>query len=110
MPTANKAPTRQPNLALEILNDFITHKWVILLLLLNVASALMVVQFAHLNRLAFIEQDKLFQQRDELDLEWRHNLLEQRTLAEHSRIEAIVGQQLGLSRPTLADEVVVRLQ
>lgn len=107
---ANKTSTRQPNLAFEILNDFITHKWVILLLLVNVASALMVVQFAHLNRLAFIEQDKLFQQRDELDLEWRHNLLEQRTLAEHSRVEAIVGQQLGLFRPTLADEVVVRLQ
>lgn len=101
---------RQPNLAIEILNDFIAQKWVVLLLLLNVATALMVVHFAHLNRLAFIEQDTLFQQRDELDLQWRHNLLEQRTLAEHSRIEALGERQLGLFRPKLADEVMVTLQ
>ena len=101
---------RQPNLAIEILNDFIAQKWTVFLICLNVATALSVVHFAHLNRLAFIEQDKLFQQRDELDIQWRHNLLEQRTLAEHSRIEALVGRQLGLFRPKLANEVVVTLQ
>ncbi|MFT5164108.1 MAG: cell division protein FtsL, partial [Alteromonadaceae bacterium] len=94
---------RQPNLAIEIANDLIAHKWVVVLMLFNVSSALMVVQFAHLNRLAFIEQDGLFQERDELDIQWRHNLLEQRTLGEHSRIEAVVGSELGLFRPKLAD-------
>ncbi|MFT4925588.1 MAG: cell division protein FtsL [Phenylobacterium sp.] len=101
---------RQPNLAIEIVNDLIVHKWTVLLILLNIATALMVVQFAHLNRQAFIEQDQLFGQRDDLDIEWRHNLLEQRTLAEHNRIETLVSEQLGLFRPKLANEVVVTLQ
>ncbi|NQZ11944.1 MAG: cell division protein FtsL [Algicola sp.] len=98
---------RQPNLAKEIFNDLFRHKLVLLFILVNVISALFIVQFAHMNRLAFIEQDRLLQQRDELDIQWRHNLIEQRTLAEHSRIEAIVGEKLGLYRPRLADEVVV---
>ena len=101
---------RQPNLAKEIFNDLFRHKLVLLFILVNVISALFIVQFAHMNRLAFIEQDRLLQQRDELDIQWRHNLIEQRTLAEHSRIEAIVGDKLGLYRPKLADEVVVSIQ
>lgn len=100
---------RQPNLAWEIIADFISHKWLLLLLLLNVGSALLVVHFSHLNRQAFIDQDRLFQQRDELDILWRHNVLEQRTLAEHSRIEEVVARHLQLLRPKPADEVVVSL-
>jgi cell division protein FtsL len=101
---------RQPNLAKEIFNDLLRHKLVLLLILVNVATALFIVQFSHMNRLAFIEQDRLLQQRDEVDIQWRHYILEQRTLAEHSRVEAIVRDQLGLYRPQLADEVVVTLQ
>ncbi len=101
---------RQPNLAKEIFNDLFRHKLVLVLILVNVTTALFIVQFAHMNRLAFIKQDKLLQQRDDLDLQWRHLLIEQRTLAEHSRIESIVGDKLGLYRGKLADEVVVNVQ
>lgn len=101
---------RQPNLAKEIINDLLRHKMVILLIVVNVVTAFSVVQFAHLNRLAVIEQDKLLQQRDELDIQWRHLILEQRTLAEHSRVEQIVEQNLGLFRPNLDDEVVVKVK
>lgn len=101
---------RQPNLAIEIFNDLMRHKLVLLLIGFNVASALIVVQFSHLNRLAFIEKERLSQQRDDLDIQWRHLILEQRTLAEHSRIEAIVRDKLGLYRPSLGDEVVVEVQ
>ena len=101
---------RGPNLAFEIINDLLRHKAVVFLIVINVVSALFVVQFAHWNRLAFIEQDRLLQQRDELDIYWRHLILEQRTLSEHSRIEQIVEDNLGLFRPQLEDEVVVRVK
>jgi cell division protein FtsL len=101
---------RQPNLAIEIINDLLRHKMVLFLIVINVITALFVVQFAHWNRLAFIEQDKLLQQRDDLDIYWRHLILEQRTLSEHSRIEQIVQENLGLFRPQLEDEVVVRVR
>ena len=68
-----------------IVRDWRAGKWQALLLLACVVSALMVVHFAHLNRQATIEQDALYQQRDQLDIEWRNLLLEQRALAEHSR-------------------------
>jgi len=101
---------RQLNLAKEIVNDLLRHKMVVGLVLINVVTALVAVQFAHLNRLAFIEQDRLLQQRDELDINWRHLILEQRTLSEHSRVETIVRENLGLFRPQLSDEVVVRVK
>ena len=101
---------RQFNLAKVIIADLLQHKWLLLLLLANVATAFVAVQFAHLNRMAVIEQDKLLQQRDELEIHWRHLLLEQRTLAEHSRVEALVERQLGMYRPKLSQEVVVRVQ
>ena len=104
------ADKKKTNLAKEIFNDLWRHKWVMALFLLNVVTALFIVHFAHMNRLAFIEQDRLLQERDELDIQWRHYLLEQRTLAEHSRVEAIVKEKLGLYRPLAKDEVVVNLQ
>jgi cell division protein FtsL len=36
-------------------------------------------------------------------------LLEQRALAEHSRIEQIAREKLGMSRPSTEEEVVVSL-
>ena len=101
---------RQPNLAKAIVHDLWSHKLMLLLVLANLASALLIVEFAHKNRLANIEQDQLRQQRDELDIEWRHYVLEQRTLAEHSRVEALVADKLQLYRPKPADEVVVSVQ
>ncbi len=101
---------RQPNLAKAIALDLMRHKLLLLLLVINVITALLIVQFSHLNRLAVIEQDRLNQQRDELNVEWRHYLLEQRTLSEHSRVEAEVHQQLGLYRPSPKEEVIVKLR
>lgn len=98
------------NLAKDIMQLLVQQKLVVLLIGLNVVSALLVVQFAHLNRLAIIEQEVLLQQRDELDVYWRHLILEQRTLTEHSRVEALVEEHLGLFRPKLGDEVVVKIK
>ena len=50
------------------------------------------------------------QERDELDVEWRNLVLEQRALTEHNRIEAMVEKQLDMYRPSADKEVVVRIK
>ena len=90
-----------------IVRDWRAGKWQALLLLACVVSALMVVHFAHLNRQATIEQDALYQQRDQLDIEWRNLLLEQRALAEHSRVEDIARTRLNMVRPSGERDVTV---
>ncbi|WP_423185275.1 cell division protein FtsL [Alishewanella sp. d11] len=82
---------------------------VIVLLLACILSALAVVQMAHLNRQLTIQQDQNYQQRDQLDTEWRNLLLEQRALAEHSRVEEIARRQLNMQRPTGQYDITVTL-
>lgn len=49
-------------------------------------------------------------QKDDLDVEWRNLVLEQRALTEHNRIEALVEKHLDMQRPGVDDEVVVRIK
>ncbi len=97
------------HLAKSILKDVGKYKLTMGLLLLNVASAVAVVHWAQLNRQMVIQQDVLLQQRDDIDLHWRHLLLEQRALAEHSRVEQIARDRLGMDRPSTDEEVVVTI-
>jgi len=91
-----------------ILADIWSHKLVILLICAALGSALAVVEFTHMNRQLTMQEDKLLQQRDQLEMEWRNLLLEQRALAEHSRVEDIAANQLNMVRPYGPQEVVVR--
>lgn len=90
----------QIRLSSQILQQWRQRKLVLLLLVCCVLSALAVVQMAHLNRQLTIQQDLNYQQRDQLDTEWRNLLLEQRALAEHSRVEEIARRQLNMQRPS----------
>lgn len=90
-----------------ILQDIANHKMVLVMLVLCVLSAMAVVEFTHLNRQLTISQDKLFQQRDALEMEWRNLLVEQRALSEHSRVEEIAQQQLQMVRPMGQQDIVV---
>jgi cell division protein FtsL len=99
----------EANLAKYIFQDLSKYKLTMGLLLLNVVVAMAVVHWAQLNRQMVIQQDVLLQQRDDIDLRWRHLLLEQRALAEHSRVEQIARERLGMDRPTTEAEVVVTL-
>lgn len=101
--------TIDSQLASSILKDLSKYKLTMGLLLLNVVSAVAVVHWAQLNRQMVIQQDVLLQQRDDIDLHWRHLLLEQRALAEHSRVEQIARDRLGMDRPSTDEEVVVTL-
>lgn len=100
---------RQPLLAFEILSDLGKHKLTLGLLFLNVVIAIAVVQTTHLSRQQIIEQDMLLREKDRLDIEWRKLLLEQRALAEHSRIMHIAEKQLDMHWPTAKEEATVRL-
>lgn len=90
-----------------IVQDIANHKLVLVMLLLCMGSALAVVEFTHLNRQLTINQDKLFQQRDALEMEWRNLLVEQRALSEHSRVEELAQQQLQMVRPLGQQDIVV---
>ena len=90
-----------------ILQDIFDHKLVLIMLVLAIGSALAVVEFTHLNRQLTINQDKLFQQRDALDMEWRNLLVEQRALSEHSRVEELAKKQLLMVRPLGQQDIVV---
>jgi cell division protein FtsL len=99
----------QIQLTTIIWQEFKRRKLVIVLLFACVGSALAVVQMAHLNRQLTIQQDLHYQQRDQLDTEWRNLLLEQRALAEHSRVEEVARRQLLMERPSGKRDITVSL-
>jgi cell division protein FtsL len=57
-----------------------------------------------------IDFERLMQEKDQLDVEWRNLVLEQSALTEHNRIESLVKKQLDMHRPKPHEEVVVRIK
>ncbi|MDN7124328.1 cell division protein FtsL [Pseudidiomarina terrestris] len=102
--------SRVPTLLSVLFNDLRQQKLVILLFACILASALAVIYIAHANRLLTIERDDLLSQRDQIDIEWRHLQIEQTALTEHSRVERIASQRLGMVRPEGKQEVLVPWQ
>lgn len=98
------------NLALILLADLTRNKLRVLLYLAVIASAFAVILSSHYNRQQTMSLESLMQQRDELDVQWRNLVLEQRALTEHNRIEAMVQKQLNMERPSAKEEVVVRIK
>ncbi len=107
--TPDKAGTNF-NLLLIIVSDLTRNKLRVLLYLMVIVSAMAVILSSHHNRQQVIALEDLMQEKDELDVQWRNLVLEQRALTEHNRIEALVEKQLEMYRPTADDEVVVRLK
>ena len=98
------------SLILILVSDLTRNKLRVLLYFMVVTSAMAVVLGSHLNRQQNIAMETLMQQKDDLDVEWRNLVLEQRALTEHNRIENEVEKQLDMYRPTADQEVVVRLK
>ncbi|BDM66048.1 cell division protein FtsL [Shewanella sp. NFH-SH190041] len=92
-----------------VVQDLWHHKWIALLALLTVLNATAVVYASHVNRQQVSKWDQLMQQRDRLDIEWRNLLLEEQSLAEHSRVTSIATKELHMHRPAPSEEVVVRM-
>ncbi|WP_088329985.1 cell division protein FtsL [Lacimicrobium sp. SS2-24] len=105
-----KTLSPQFNLISLIWTDLTRHPGRVLLFLMVVLSALAVILSAHLNRQLAIGHEQQMQQRDQLDVEWRHLVLEQSALTEHNRLESMAAKELNMRRPEPADEVVVRIR
>ena len=98
------------NLVGIIASDLTRHPVRVLLFLMVLGSAIAVILGTHHNRQLSIAKEELMAERDQLDVEWRNLVLEQSALTEHNRIESRVQKQLGMYRPTPAQEVVVRVK
>ncbi len=98
------------NLLSFVVADLARHPVRVLLFLAVLVSAALVILSAHHNRQMSIAIEQLMQEKDQLDVEWRHLVLEQSALTEHNRIESLVSKQLNMHRPEPSDEVVVRIK
>ena len=98
------------NLFSFVVADLARHPVRVLLFLALLVSAGLVILSAHHNRQMSIAIERLMQEKDQLDVEWRHLVLEQSALTEHNRIEALVKSQLNMHRPLPSEEVVVRIK
>ncbi|MCC5855800.1 MAG: cell division protein FtsL [Idiomarina sp.] len=70
-------------------------------------SALVIIYQTHQYRELMAERETLLRERDLLDVEWRHLIVEQNSLSEHSRIEQLATRDLGMGRPRDEQEVLV---
>ena len=73
------------------------------LVLAAVLSAVAVVYSKHQSRKLFVELQALYQQIDELDIEWGRLQLEQSTWSSHGRIEEIARKKLNMTLPKAND-------
>ena len=78
----------------------------VLLLVAVIASAMLVIELRHRNRLYFVELQGLQNQRDALNTETGQLLLEEGAWAEHRRVEGLARTRLGMAMP-LSNQVLV---
>ncbi|WP_163923291.1 cell division protein FtsL [Photobacterium sp. Alg240-V54] len=96
------------NLASLIGRDLVTVGLVPLILAFAILiSALSVVYVTHESRQLIAQQEKLLMQRENYDIEWRNQILEENSLAEHSRIERLAETELKMQRPSVDNEIVI---
>ena len=74
------------NLFSFVVADLTRHPVRVLLFLALLVSAGLVILSAHHNRQMSIAIERLMQEKDQLDVEWRNLVLEQSALTEHNRI------------------------
>jgi cell division protein FtsL len=86
------------------------NRYVLLAVLVvaNIATALLVVRDRHEHRLAFVALTKLEKSRDELNIEFGRLQLEQATWAESNRVDQVARARLGMVFPRTEDIVVLR--
>ncbi|UDG80749.1 Cell division protein FtsL [Candidatus Hartigia pinicola] len=59
-----------------------------------IISAIFVVFTTHETRLLTAKQDKLYEEKDSLDIEWRNLILEENALFSHSRVDRVLADKL----------------
>ncbi len=96
------------NLARHIGSDLLTVGRVPLLLLIVIlVTAMSIVMVTHNTREQISLREQLLLDQDSLDIEWRNQLLEESSLAEHSYVEEVAEERLEMHRPATNKEVIV---
>ena len=95
------------HLAKEIANDLWRHKLQIILSAAVLVTAFAVILVTNMTRGLTARQNDLMAEEDRLNIEWRHLLLEQGTLAEHSRVASLAMDKLQMGRPLVTTEKVI---
>lgn len=98
---------QQTSLLKVIREDLGRLRGLLTLSVMLLITALAIVHLSHQNRELMVKREALLQQRDELDVEWRHLVIEQTALAEHNRIEQLAQINLQMQRPAGNQEVLV---
>ncbi|MDV5170894.1 cell division protein FtsL [Photobacterium rosenbergii] len=105
----NQQPEPTDNLAQIIGRDLISVGRIpLIMLVLVLISAMGVVLITHHSRQLIAQQEQLLIERDQLDIEWRNQILEESSLAEHSRIERLAEQEMEMQRPSRDSEIIVK--
>ena len=95
------------HLAKEIVADLWRHKLQIFLSVAVLVTAFAVILVTNMTRGLTAKQNDLMAEEDRLNIEWRHLLLEQGTLAEHSRVASLAMDKLQMGRPLVTTEKVI---
>ncbi|MBR7629027.1 MAG: cell division protein FtsL [Aeromonas popoffii] len=95
------------HLAREILGDLWRHKLQVVLAVAVLITAFAVILVTNMTRGMTAQQNDLMAEEDRLNIEWRHLLLEQGTLAEHSRVASLAMDKLHMARPLVTTEKVI---
>lgn len=99
---------KQPNLTKLIITDLFKVGFIPLILLIAIFAAAMGIVFStHNTRSAITEKDQTLVERERLDSEWRNLILEEKALAEHSRVQKMAVDELQMQRPDGDKEVVI---
>ncbi|MGB2080100.1 MAG: cell division protein FtsL [Vibrio sp.] len=80
------------------------------LMILIFITAISVVLVTYQTRQQVNVRDQLLETRARLDGEWRNLILEENSLAEHSRVQRLATQDLDMKRPDADKEVIVNLK
>jgi len=100
---------RRLNLALLILLDLKRHWFQVILSLAILCSALTTIVVTDDTRSVTAELNKVQSKSDDLEVEWRHLVLEQNAQAEHSRVSDIAKVKLAMTRPKPLEEKMISL-
>lgn len=95
------------HLAREIVADLWRHKLQVLLTVAVLVTAFAVILVTNMTRGLTAKQNDLMAEEDRLNIEWRHLLLEQGTLAEQSRVASLAMDKLQMARPLVTTEKVI---
>ena len=105
----NKVKLKPPGAMKAVLSGLVRGQLINFLLVFGILiSAFTLIIKSHEQRQLYAELEQLEQSRDELDIEWRELRLEQRVMAEYSRLEKIARQKLGMQKLDLKSERIVR--